>query len=146
MARRVPPTSMARNPETTLAMVDAGGPVPVVPTLPGGGMGIVGPGSMGPEQASTKIHFGLPEAAAITEPDDHPIRPKRYRVRNAPQVPGKPDGFPIVVDGAIAYLRNGKLIDETTYDIRALLRQGVDLESLDPPDPEPAIEDEASED
>lgn len=86
------------------------------------------------EMASKKIHFeGEAGAQAAIDENAPRVEIERFEVVDAPNVPGKPEGYPIVMNGAIAYLRNGKVVDQTTYDVDHLRRQGVKLKSLNPP-------------
>lgn len=130
MARRVPPTTAN---EALGAPAPAEVPGVPPPAMPGGSAGVM----MSPttlDMASKKIHFpGVAEAQAATDENAPEVEVERFEVIDAPNVPGKPEGYPIVLNGAIGYLRNGKVIDQTTYDIDALRRQGVKLKSLNPP-------------
>jgi hypothetical protein len=69
---------------------------------------------------------GAPEVAPV--PAGPAAELHRFKILNEP-APGR-TGFPIVVDGAVVTLAKGKVVDDATYDLDLLRRQGVLLEPL----------------
>jgi hypothetical protein len=105
---------------------------PSAPPLPGGTSGILPQNAKMMQGASAKIHFPpdtrqVPHAVA----PENDVKVKRFVVQNCPKpINGSPAGFRYVKNGVIAWLVDGKVVDETLYDLADLRRQGVDLKEI----------------
>lgn len=131
MARRVAPTQNTAAPHSMPTSSPAGA---VLAPVPGGASGILPAGASRIEGASTKIHFaGVAESAADPGPvPDEVLKVKRYEVVDAPRRgPGEPEGYRVLIGGVLGWIRDGKVVDHTMYDIEGLKQQGVKLRELE---------------
>ncbi len=84
---------------------------------PGGADGVI------PDAAKDIPNPGVAEASAFREPPADAPKAKQFMVMNA-------GGVHIMYGGVRTLLKQNKVIDETTYDLELLRRQGVQLREL----------------